>query len=80
MDIEQQVRQFIVENMKSELPANLTADYRLIDNGVLDSMAMFEVIAFIENSYGIEVEDADLSADNFETTRSIAALVSRKSS
>ena len=80
MDIEQQVRQFIVENMKSELPANLTADYRLIDNGVLDSMAMFEVIAFIENSYGIEVDDADLSADNFETTRSIAALVSRKSS
>jgi acyl carrier protein len=80
VDIEQQVRQFIVENMKSELPANLTADYRLIDNGVLDSMAMFEVIAFIENSYGIEVEDADLSADNFETTRSIAALVSRKSS
>ena len=80
MDIEQQVRQFIVENMKSELPPNLTADYRLIDNGVLDSMAMFEVIAFIENSYGIEVDDADLSADNFETTRSIAALVSRKSS
>jgi acyl carrier protein len=65
--------------MKSELPANLTADYRLIDNGVLDSMAMFEVIAFIENSYGIEVDDSDLSADNFETTRSIAALVSRKS-
>jgi acyl carrier protein len=79
MDIEQQVRQFIIENMKAEVPANFTADYRLIDNGVLDSMAMFEVIAFIENSYGIEVEDADLSADNFETTRSIAALVARKS-
>ena len=80
MNIEQQVRQFIVENTKSELPVDITADYRLIDNGVLDSLAMFEVIAFIENSYGIEVEDADLSADNFETTRAIAAMVSRKSS
>ena len=79
MDIEQQVRQFIVENVKSAPREDLTADYRLIDNGVLDSLAMFEVIAFIESSYGIEVEDADLSADNFETTRSIAALVSRKS-
>ena len=79
MDIEQQVRQFIVENVKSAPREDLTADYRLIDNGVLDSLAMFEVIAFIEGSYGIEVEDADLSAENFETTRSIAALVSRKS-
>jgi acyl carrier protein len=79
MDIEQEVRQFIAGNLKSELPADLTADYRLIDNGVLDSLAMFEVIAFIENSYGIEVEDADLSAENFETTRAIAGLVARKS-
>lgn len=80
MNIEQQVRQFIMENMKSELPADLTADYRLIDNGVLDSMAMFEVIAFIEESYGIQIDDDDLEADNFETTRAIAGLVSRKSS
>lgn len=80
MDIEQQVRQFIIENIKSGLPAALTADYRLIDNGVLDSMAMFEVIAFLEESYGIQIEDEDLEADNFETTRAIAGLVSRKSS
>lgn len=80
MDIEQQVRQFIIENIKSGLPADLTADYRLIDNGVLDSMAMFEVIAFLEESYGIQIEDEDLEADNFETTRAIAGLVSRKSS
>jgi acyl carrier protein len=80
VNIEQQVRQFIMENMKSELPADLTADYRLIDNGVLDSMAMFEVIAFIEESYGIQIDDDDLEADNFETTRAIAGLVSRKSS
>ncbi len=80
MNIEEQVRRFIMENMKSELPADLTADYRLIDNGVLDSMAMFEVIAFIEESYGIQIDDEDLEADNFETTRAIAGLVSRKSS
>ena len=79
MNIEQQVRRFIMDNMKSELPADLTADYRLIDNGVLDSMAMFEVIAFIEESYGIQIDDEDLEADNFETTQAIAGLVSRKS-
>ena len=80
MEIEQQVRQFTVENVKSELPAGLTADYRLIDNGVLDSLAMFEVIAFIDSSYGIEVEDTDLSAENSETKLDIAAMVPRKSS
>ena len=80
MEIEQEVRQFIVENVKSELSADLTADYRLIDKSVLDSLAMFEVIAFIDSSYGIEVEDTDLSAENSETKLDIAAMVSRKSS
>jgi acyl carrier protein len=77
MDVEQQVRQFIVDNMKSSGP-EVTPDYRLIDRGVLDSMAMFEVIAFIEETFGVQIEDNDLIAENFETTTAIASLVSRK--
>ena len=80
MDVEQQVRQFIVENMKADAGPELSPDFRLIDRGVLDSMAMFEVIAFIEDAFGVQIDDQDLTAENFETTTAIASLVSRKGS
>jgi acyl carrier protein len=76
MDIEQQVRQFIVDRTRwrgsSEGPAS---DYQLIENDVLDSMAIFETIAFLEDQFGIEVKDDDLVPENFATVEAIARLV-----
>jgi acyl carrier protein len=78
MDVEQQVRQFIVDRTRwhgsAEGPAS---DYQLIENDVLDSMAIFETIAFLEDQFGIEVADDDLVPENFATVASIARLVSK---
>ena len=78
MDIEERVRQFIARKMKAHEVADLSPDFRLIDRGILDSMGMFEVIAFIEDSFDITVDDEDLVPENFETTTAIAGLVARK--
>jgi acyl carrier protein len=77
VEIEQQVRQFIVEKLRWHgAAATLTSDYRLIENDVLDSMAIFETVAFLEDQFGIEVQDDDLVPENFETISAIARLVS----
>lgn len=79
MEVEQRVRQYLVSNLRwFGSPDSLTSDYRLIDNDVLDSMAIFEVISFIEDQYGIQVEDQDLVPENFESIKAIAALVAAK--
>lgn len=78
-DVEQKIREFIGESVRPALAAELTPDFRLIEKGALDSMAMFEVIAFVEDSYGVVVDDDDLVAENFETTTAIAELVEAKS-
>jgi acyl carrier protein len=78
-EIEQRVRQYIVGNLRFfGSPETLTSDYRLIDKGVLDSMAIFEVISFIEDTYGIQVEDRELGTENFESLSAIAKLVAAK--
>ena len=77
MDVEQQVRQFIVDRTRWHgPPEGLTADYQLIENDVLDSMGIFETIAFLEDQFGIEVQDDDLVPENFQTIAAIARLVS----
>lgn len=79
MEVEQRVRQYIVDNLRFYgSPETLTADYRLIDNDVLDSMGIFEMIAFLEDHYGIEVEDNDLVPENFESIKAISTLVAAK--
>ena len=79
MEVEQRVRQYIVDNLRFYGPPDtLTSDYRLIDNDVLDSMAIFEVISFLEDNFGIVVEDNDLVPENFESLKAIANLVTEK--
>jgi acyl carrier protein len=44
----------------------------------LDSMAVISVIAALEDSFGIVVDDDDISASTFETLGSLAAFVAEK--
>jgi acyl carrier protein len=75
-DVEQRVRQFILDNLRwFGSPTTLTGEYPLIDNDVLDSMAMFEMVNFIEDDFGIQIGDDDLVPENFETITAIARLV-----
>jgi acyl carrier protein len=79
MDIEQQISQFLIDNRKwSGSASALTTDLHLIENDVLDSMGIFETISFIQDRFGIEVDDDDLVPENFETVAAIARLVSKR--
>ncbi|MDQ3933903.1 MAG: acyl carrier protein [Actinomycetota bacterium] len=46
---------------------------------VIDSLGVMEVVDFVEQQYGVSVEEEDLLADNFQTLTAIAALVDRRS-
>lgn len=59
---------------------DLPEDYPLIDKGILTSLQTVELLMFMEEEFGVTVEDEDLTEDNFATVADIAALVSAKSS
>ena len=44
----------------------------LLDNGIIDSLGILDLVGFLEQTFGIQVEDDDLGPDNFD---SVAALV-----
>ena len=74
--VEQQLRDFIVQELRwSGAPELLTPDYPLIDNDVIDSLAIFEIVNFIEDHYGIKLGDDELTPENFETLGAMARLV-----
>lgn len=74
-----EIRQYILtEFLPGESAANLRDDTPLRTGGVLDSMATLKLVAFVEQTYGIEVDAHEAGIDNFDCIRDIAAFVERK--
>ena len=59
-----------------------TLDQPLLDSagGVIDSMSMWPLIVFVEERFGIKVEDTDLMQENFRTLRALIKFIESKHS
>lgn len=80
MSTEERVRDLIADNLRwGGTKDQLTADFPLIDNHVVDSLGMITLVSAIEDEFGIDVDDEDLVPDNFATIGQIAAFVDSKS-
>ena len=77
--IELAVRDFLMFDLfAAKLVKSLGPDDSLFELGLLDSMAVLKMVAFCERNFQVEIPDAELLPENFETVRSIAALVLRR--
>jgi acyl carrier protein len=78
MEITAQVRQYITSNFYVSDASRLTDETSFLDHGIVDSTGVLEVIAFLEERFGIRVEDAEMLPDNLDSIGKIAAFVTRK--
>lgn len=78
MSVQQRVRQFVLENFYVTDPAELADDASLIQGGWIDSTGMLEVITFVEDEFGIKIDDTEMVPENLDTVTRIAAFVARK--
>lgn len=78
MSYEQTLKCFIEENlMRDKSSGPLTADESLLQRGVLDSLGLMNLIAFIEEKTGVRIADDDVMLENFETINAIVATIDR---
>jgi acyl carrier protein len=72
------IREFIREELLFEDPeASLSNETHLLD-GVVDSLGLMQVVAFLEQEFAVAIEDNEITVDHFRTVNDIAELVSRK--
>ncbi|TIU26903.1 MAG: acyl carrier protein, partial [Mesorhizobium sp.] len=57
---------------------SLSATESLLDQGIVDSTGVLEVIGFIEETFGIIVEDSELLPENLDSIQGIAQFIARK--
>ena len=79
MDDMTKVKQFIVDEFMPDVPVEeLDADFDLLTGGVVDSLGLLKVVAWLEAEYDIGVDDSELGPDSFRTVRAIHDYVERE--
>ena len=72
----EQIKQYIIKEFMFETPqAELADDQPLLVDGIIDSLGIFTLIAFIEKEFGIKIAPEDVVLDNFESVHAISNLV-----
>jgi acyl carrier protein len=70
-----QVRQFILKQFPSVRKRRLGDSDALLESGLVDSLGVLHVVAFIEQEFSIKVLDDDLVPENFQTIDRITAFI-----
>jgi len=78
MKLQQQIRDFVTANFYVADPKALEDRTSLLDQGIIDSTGVLEVIMFIESTFGMTVEDSEMLPENLDSIERIAAFVARK--
>jgi acyl carrier protein len=73
-----QVREFIVQNFLFGRDDGFANEQSFLESGMIDSTGILELVAFLEQTFGIKVEDAELVPENLDSLDNISRLLRAK--
>jgi acyl carrier protein len=77
--VEQQIRHFVLENfMYTSDEGKLKNDDSFLDQGIIDSTGILELLMFVEETFGIEVQDEEVLPENFDSVDRLARYIREK--
>jgi len=74
----ERVRSFIINNFLFGDDGGLKDDASFLDEGVIDSTGVLELVAFLEEDFGITVEDDELIPENLDSIDNVVRYLGEK--
>jgi len=78
MDMHKEIINFLYDDSLKEIFDDLKYDDSLLELGIIDSVKMLELINFIEEKFGIKVDEEDLYPENFDSINAIVSYIRTK--
>ena len=75
MEVSQAVSDYIARNILKQPKRVFSQETRLISSGLVDSFSLVDLALFIEESFGVKIEDTELNAKTFDTIGELVALI-----
>jgi len=79
MTIESQIRTYIAKNLLfSDNGFKYSDDASFLQEGIVDSIGVLELVTFVSDIFGINVDDQDITPDNFDSVNKLATYICGK--
>jgi acyl carrier protein len=72
------IRTFIIENFLFGNDEGLKDDSSFLDEGIIDSTGILELVSFMEETFSISVDDEELIPENLDSIDNVVGYLERK--
>jgi len=73
--ITDQLAQFISAKIIKQPRRLIAGDEALITSGLVDSFSLVDLALYVEDNYGVHIDDTELNAESFDTLDQLTALI-----
>lgn len=77
-DVAQSLRRFIKENFLFGEETTFSDDDSFLEQGIIDSTGVLELVAFLEEQYGMTIADEELVPDNLDSISNLVRFIASK--
>ena len=79
MSLKNELREFINTYIVMSHKSNALSDNdSFLDNGIIDSTGVLEMVEFLEEKFGVIVEDDEMNPENLDSIEKLAAFINNK--
>jgi acyl carrier protein len=72
------IKSFVVENFLFGEDGNLEEDTSFLEEGIIDSTGILELVSFLEEEFSITVDDEDLVPENLDSIKNVVTYLEKK--
>ena len=78
MELKQEIQSFFEDNFMIEIPLDFKDEDSFLENGIIDSTGILELIVFLEETYNIKVEDSEVTPENLDSFMALEKYINYK--
>jgi len=79
-EIAQALAQYIAGTILKQPKRVIKDGDPLISSGLIDSFHLVDLALFVEDKFGVKIDDSELNAETFDTLNQLAALIQQRQS
>jgi len=69
------LEQYIATKILKQPNRRISPEEALISSGLIDSFSLMDLALYVEDTYGVRIEDTELNANTFDSLIQLAALI-----
>jgi acyl carrier protein len=77
-EIQTTLSQYIASEILKQPKRIIAPEEKLISNGVIDSFHLVDMALFVEDTFGVHIDDTELNADTFDTLAQLVAFIEQR--